>query len=271
MFNESSYIILHDDSWLEKQRIAGKVVADTLFLLETLVKAKTKLSLIELNNMAEDYIINNQCIPTFKGYKGFPAGVCCSVNKQLVHGIPTNYILQEGDVVKFDLGATFEGAIADSAITCIYGEPLNKEHIRLVETCEGALYAGIKAIKIGNHIGCIGAAIHKFTKNSGFSSIVAYGGHSIDYNRPHAPPFIANKAEQNEGIRIQPGLVIAIEPLLCMGNDNFTSVDKFDNWTVNCRDVSAHFEHSVFVHNDSVEIITYRDNEKYLKNNIVNF
>src|SRR5271170_2901658 len=118
---KSDFVKLKDQDWLERLRVAGKCVSSVMTLLETLVKEKTTLSLNELNAFAEDHILKQDCTPTFKGYHGFPAGVCISVNEQLVHGIPTDYKLKEGDLVSFDFGATFKGAIADSAITCIYG------------------------------------------------------------------------------------------------------------------------------------------------------
>src|ERR1700733_12789337 len=145
----SDFVILQDQKWLDRQRIAGRVVANTLTLLENAVKENTTKSLIELNAMAEEYIENNGCSATFKNYKGFPAGVCISINRQLVHGIPTDYKLQDGDKISFDLGATYEGAIADSAITLIYGEPKSKKHAALAADTQQALYTGIKAISIG--------------------------------------------------------------------------------------------------------------------------
>lgn len=260
-FNSNEICDLKDQNWLDKQRVAGKVVAATLSLLEQEVKNKTKLSLIELNDVAEKFILQNNCEITFKGYKGFPAGVCISVNKQLVHGIPTNYYLQEGDIVSFDLGATFEGAIADSALTCIYGEPKSERHVDLLRVTEEALMKGIEAVKVGNRIGCIGNAIHRHIKNNGFTTIEKYGGHGISMTEngegiPHASPFIANKSNTNKGIRIQPGLVIAIEPMAVIG-DSYTFVND-DRWTVTGAGPSAHYEHSIYVHKDHVEIISQR-------------
>ena len=263
-FANNEFVILQDQKWLDKQRIAGKVVAKTLLLLEDHVKNKTKLSLIELNNLAEKFILDNGCEITFKGYQGFPAGVCISVNKQLVHGIPTNYILQEGDIVSFDLGATFEGAIADSAITCIFGKPKSERHVELLKATEMALMKGIESIKVGNKLGCIGNAIHKHIKNSGFGTIDKLGGHGISTSKdgkgiPHASPFVSNKSNSNDGIVIQQGLVIAIEPMAIIGNTH-TFVGK-DGWTVYTENINSHVEHSIFVHNDHVEIITWRKNE----------
>lgn len=247
---------LKDQNWLDKQRVAGKVVAGTLSLLEQLVKEKTTKSLLELNSIGEEYIVQHSCTPTFKNYKGFPAGVCISVNKQLVHGIPTDYLLQEGDVISFDLGATYEGAIADSALTCIYGSPKSDLHVKLVKATEESLMRGIEAIKVGNRLGCIGYAISRCAKGYGFGLINNYGGHGLDWNIPHAAPFVANKSTLDEGIHIQPGLAIAIEPMLVLGSVETTTSE--DGWTVLTPDVGAHFEHSVFVHEDHVEIITDR-------------
>jgi methionyl aminopeptidase len=260
VFSENSVIHLKNDDWLQKQRVAGKVVAATLSFLEAQVKDKTIHSMLELNALAEDIIEKSECTATFKNYKGFPAGVCISINNQLVHGIPTDYKLQEGDVVSFDLGATYQGAIADSALTCIYGTPKSPEHIRLIQATEEALMAGIAAIKIGNRLGCIGHAINKHFKNSGFESVTNYGGHGLCWNTPHAAPFVANKAELNEGIRIVSGLSIAIEPMGTIGSPTTKVLD--DGWTVITNNINNHVEHSIFVHSDHVEIITWRENEQ---------
>lgn len=253
----SDFVILQDSKWLDRQRIAGRVVAGALQLLENATKEKTTKSLIELNSMAEEYIENNGCSCTFKNYKSFPAGVCISVNKQLVHGVPTSYILQEGDVVSFDLGCTYESAIADSALTTIYGNPLSNAHIELIKDTKQALYAGINSIKIGKRLGCIGNAISKYAKNKAYGNITQYGGHSLNWDTPHAQPFVPNKANENEGIRLQENLTLAIEPMLTSGSTK-TRVDK-DGWTVLCEaEISAHFEHTIFIHKDSIEIITDR-------------
>lgn len=255
-FSHSGFFDLKNSDWLEKQRIAGKVVAGVLSLLKNYVDNQTSLSLLELDRLAETYIRDHSCTPTFKNYKGFPAACCISVNKILVHGIPTDYHLQNKDMVSFDLGATFQGAIADSALTCVFGAP-SPEQTRIISATENALLQGINAIKPGNHLGCIGSAIYKATKNSGYSIITHYGGHHLTWDTPHSEPFVANKAEPNEGIRIQPGTTMAIEPMLTSGSTK-TYLDK-DGWTVWCEaELSAHQEHTIFIHQDSVEIITQR-------------
>lgn len=257
-FSDNCVIHLKNDDWLQKQRIAGKVVAKALKFLQDQVLAKTTLSMLELNTLAENIITSSECTPTFKNYKGFPAGVCISINKQLVHGIPSTYKLQEGDVVSFDLGATYQGAIADSAVTCIYGTPKSEEHIRLIKANEDALMKGIAAIKIGDRLGCIGYAIAKSIKHTGFGLVTNYGGHGLHWNTPHASPFVSNKSELNEGIRISSGLAIAIEPMSTIGSPNTKTLD--DGWTVVTDNIGVHHEHSVFVHEDRVEIITDRNN-----------
>jgi len=201
-----TFILLKDDKWLTYQRVAGKIAARTLVALQNEVANKTTKSLVELNEFAEKIIADAGGIPTFKGYKGFPAGVCISVNKQLVHGIPSDYKLQDGDLVSFDLGVTIEGAIADTAITCIYGEPKSSQHATLVRATEEALMKGIAAVQVGKRLGAIGHAISKCAKGYGFGVITNYGGHGLDWNTPHAAPFVENKSEPERGIHIQPGL-----------------------------------------------------------------
>jgi methionyl aminopeptidase len=256
LFSENSLVRLKDKDWLEKQRVAGRIAAETLLLLEGYVKDRTFHSMIALNEMAEHYITKNGGFPTFKGYKGFPAGVCISVNKEMVHGIPKDMVLEDGDIVSFDLGVTYQGAIADTAITCIFGTPHSERHATLVKATEESLMKGIEAIQVGKRLGVIGQAISKHAKTYGFGVINNYGGHGLDWDIPHAPPFVENKSDEERGIRIQPGLVIAIEPMLVLGSTATTTLN--DGWTVVTPDLSAHFEHSIYVHEDHVEIITDR-------------
>lgn len=256
-FGSNGFFTLKDNDWLFKQRIAGKVVAQCLMHLERRVKDKTTLTMRELSLEAEKIILDSDCSATFKGYKGFPEAVCISVNKALVHGIPTDYRLQEGDVVSFDLGATYKGAIADSALTCIYGTPKQLRHVDLIKATESSLMKGIAAIEVGKQLGVIGNAIYRSAKGDGFGIVTQYGGHGLEWDMPHAQPFVDNKSEIDVGIRIKPGLSIAIEPMLTLSKPD-TKVG-LDNWTVFTPDIGAHFEHSVFVHEDHVEIITARD------------
>lgn len=256
LFNENSLVRLKDNDWLDKQREAGKIAGNALCALQGFVTEKCTHTLSQLNAITENFIIAQGGIPTFKNYKGFPAGVCISVNKQLVHGIPTDYVLQEGDLVSFDLGVTIDGAIADTAITCIYGEPKSEKHVQLLRDTEEALMQGIRAIGVGKRLGVIGQAIYKYAHPRGYGVINNYGGHGLDWDVPHAAPFVENKSDSTRGIRIQPGLAIAIEPMLTLGSTSTSTAS--DGWTVATPDLSAHFEHSIFVHEDHIEIITDR-------------
>ncbi len=255
---------LHDDEWLKRQRIAGKVAGQAISLLETLVKEKTIKSLRELDKIVEEFIVANGCLPTFRGYQGFPASVCISVDNDkshaLVHGIPSDYILQESDIVSFDLGATFEHAVSDTAVTCIFGSPKSERHIKLIQDTKDALMKGIESIAVGKRIGVIGNAIYKFLSSKAYGVITNYGGHSLDYDIPHAFPFVPNKSSPDEGIHILPGMTLAIEPLAVLDSSTKTRVGD-DGWTVFTERTSAHYEHTIFVHQDHVEIITQRPNE----------
>jgi methionyl aminopeptidase len=262
-FAQNGFFVLQDNTFLNNQRIAGKIAAKTLKHLESIILSKTDCTTMQLNNIAEQIIADNGGIPTFKGYKNFPASLCCSVNNQLVHGIPSDYKLQDGDMVSIDLGVTYNNAIADTALTCIYGSPKQDWHVKLISAANEALYKGINAISIGQHIGVIGNAIYKSVKGNGFNVITKYGGHGISTDSNgigvlHAQPFIDNKADSEVGIRIQPGFSFALEPMLVNGlTDTYTATD---GWTIMSRGISAHVEHTVFIHPDRVEIITERDN-----------
>ena len=251
---DSSLITLKDDEWLNRQLFAGKVVFSILRECENYL-INNNVSLKDLENIAVEILNKNNCSATFLNYKGFPSAICASVNKQLVHGVVTDYVLQPGDLISVDLGATFEGAIADSAYTWIYKEPKNKLHVELVKAGKRALEEGIKAVKIGNKLGAIGKSISKYVGTTGFGLVTNYGGHGIDYDSPHAAPFVSNKADSSDGIEIVNGLSIAIEPMLVIGVPTTFPPSK-DNWTVMTKDIGCHFEHSVTVMHDKVYVIT---------------
>lgn len=253
---------LKDEEWLERQRFAGKVTAQCLSFLENEVKNFTNKTPLQLSREADIFIQDNSCTATFKGHDGFPEAVCISVNKGLVHGIPKDIPFQEGDIISFDLGATYKSAIADSALTVGYGKILD-QHTKLIDAGKRALAKGILAIKPGKRLGVIGQAIHKSAKGDGFGSISNYGGHGISEDKAHAQPFVSNKSDEHTGIRLQPGLTIAIEPMLVIGSID-TKIDE-DGWTVNTKDIGVHHEHTIYLHKDHVEVITFREDEIYLK------
>jgi|SRR5690606_491378 len=257
---QNNLISLKDDLWFERQKTAGKTVSKVLKTLTKIIKDKTpNLSLIDLEKEAEKIIKDNGCIPTFLNYKPdyadnpFPSAICTSVNHTLVHGITTNYVLQNTDKISIDLGATFEGAIADAAYTIIYGD-CSDEMTSLLQTCQNALNAGIEAAKVGNQIGAISYAIYKMVQKSPFSNITKFGGHGLDYDIPHASPFISNQNQKDNGIRIKPGLTIAIEPMVTIGNNSTYQLD--DGWSIGSKTIGCHFEHSIFIKENQTVIMT---------------
>jgi methionyl aminopeptidase len=267
----SEFVLLHGFDFLKDQKYAGRCVASVLKSCGDLIRSNKKnISLKDFEKIADLYCRVLDCIPTFKGYKGFPSSLCVSVNNQLVHGIATDYILQDGDIVSCDFGATFNGAVADAARTWIYGIPKSQEHVRMLSVCRKALDEGSKSIKVGNKVGCIGYAINNVVKNSGFGLINNYGGHGISCTKdkkgiPHSNPFIFNKSLPNEGIVIQNGLSIAIEPMITIGSNKTKVLD--DGWTVITEGMNCHFENTYTVINGEVYIITEIPNEEYLNVN----
>jgi len=171
-WTNNQIIDLKEQDWLDKQRIAGKIAANTLVLLKEIVESGSVSTPIELDKIAEEFIFKNGGIPTFKNYKGYPNSCCISINKQLVHAIATDYKFQKHDIISLDLGATYNGAIADTALTTYFIEPKSEQHLMLIKDTENALLNGIKSIKIGNRLGCIGDAIYKYLKNTW---IINYG------------------------------------------------------------------------------------------------
>lgn len=255
-FADTHLITLKDNKWLENQRVAGRCVSTVLnWFIKTVEDKPAKLSLLDLEAGAKQKISElSGATPTFLGYRGFPGAVCLSVNKQLVHGIPSDYILTDGDIVTMDLGVTYHGAIADAAYSCIYGEPRFQEHARLLEECRRALGLAIETVKIGSRLGAIGHTISRHAAQCGFNVIVDYGGHGLDENKPHAEPFVPNRARQNDGVRIQRGMTIAIEPMFVIG-DTKTKISD-DGWTVMTEGMGCHFEHTLFVDDHKTHIIT---------------
>jgi methionyl aminopeptidase len=258
-------INLHSQEFFDKQKIAGNCVAECLEFFQNLLKQNIKINLLDIELECQKIIQRHNCSPTFYKYKGFPGKVCLSVNNELVHGIPKDYILQNGDVVKLDLGATFEGAIADAAKTSIYGEA-KKYHIELMNLCEQSLNKAIESIKTGNRIGSIGFAIEKCVKDSKLpcSLITNYGGHflSLKYENdqigiPHASPFISNSGRKDQGVRFQSGMTFAIEPMICIGNGKTKTLS--DNWTVITEGIGFHFEDTIQIHENKIEIITRKN------------
>jgi methionyl aminopeptidase len=208
-----------------------------------------------LDRVAEEYIRTQGALPSFKGYRGFPASICTSVNDQVVHGIPGPRILKAGDILSLDFGAIWEGYHADSAVTVFVGEPPSAEAEKLVRVTEEALEAGIGQLVPGKRLSDIGYAVQQMVEGAGFSVVREYVGHGIGRNLHEDPP-IPNYGPPGRGPDIAPGLVVAIEPMVNAGGWETRLLG--DEWTVVTADgsLSAHFEHTVAVTEDGPAVLT---------------
>jgi methionyl aminopeptidase len=239
-------IVLKSPQELAVMREAGRINAKALAAVRELLRPGVTTA--ELDAAAEEVIRKHGGIPTFKGYPGpypFPATLCISINEQLVHGIPGKRKLESGDVVSVDCGTTFEGFVGDSAITFGVGELTPQAH-RLIEVTEQALYEGIREMRAGNHVGDISAAVQKYVEGNGFHVPREYTGHGVG-RQMHEGPQVPNYGFAGRGLLLQPGMTIALEPMVMVGTHRTRVLA--DQWTVISADSSlaAHFEHSVAV------------------------
>jgi methionyl aminopeptidase len=249
-------IIYKSAEEIAKMRTAGRVVAGTIDRVVAAVRPGIVTA--DLDAVAEAYIGEQGAIPSFKGYKGFPASICVSINEEVVHGIPSpKRVLAEGDVVALDFGAIWEGFHADSALTIFVGDPPSAEAEKLVRVTEEALEAGISQIGPGARLSDVGAAVQQVAEGAGFSVVREYVGHGIGRNL-HEDPQIPNYGEPGRGPLIKPGLVVAVEPMVNIGG--WETRVLADDWTVVTEDgsISAHFEHTIAVTEDGREVLTAR-------------
>lgn len=232
----------------------GRILAETVRLMEQSVKPG--MTTADLDRIAEDFIRSHQgAKPSFKGLYNFPASICSSINHEIVHGIPSKKrILDEGDVVSIDVGVQYEGYHTDSATTVAVGR-VNEESQRLLSVTRKALDAGVAAARPGNHLGDIGAAIQAVVEEAGFSIVRDLVGHGIGTGF-HEEPQVPNYGKPNRGIRLVPGLTIAIEPMVNVGKPGIRTMP--DKWTVVTIDGkrSAHFEHTVAITEEGPRILT---------------
>ncbi|HTG46321.1 MAG TPA: type I methionyl aminopeptidase [Actinomycetota bacterium] len=250
-------IIRKSPQELEKMRRSGRILADTID--RVLGKVEPGISTLELDRIAEASIREQGAVPSFKGYRGFPASICASINSEIVHGIPSkSRILEEADVVSLDFGAIWEGFHSDSAVTVFVGGIApNGDAERLVKTTEAALDAAIAMVEPGGRLSDIGNAIETVALREGLGVVREYGGHGIG-RAMHEDPFIQNWGPPGRGPELRPGLVIAVEPMLNLGEDGTRVLG--DGWTVVTADgsLSAHFEHTVAVTREGHEVLTAR-------------
>jgi len=228
---------------IETMARAGRVVADTLARLGESVRPG--MTTADLDEIAEGYIRSQGGVPTFKGYRGFPASICTSPNSMVVHGIPGPYRIDEGDLLSVDVGVTLDGYVADSAYTFAVGE-IPESSQRLLEAGQAALEAGIEQARAGNRIGDISAAVQRVTEEAGFAVVRELVGHGVGRSM-HEEPQIPNFGEPGRGPQLQAGMTLAIEPMITAGGPDVYLHD--DEWSISTQDgsLAAHFEHTVAV------------------------
>jgi methionyl aminopeptidase len=238
-----------------RMRRAGRLVGHTLTVVTE--QARPGASLLELDALAERTIRAAGAVPSFKGYHGFPASLCLSPNDRIVHGIPNGYRLREGDILSVDCGAIVEGYHGDAAVTVPVGQ-VDEAAMRLIETTERALWAGIDRCRPGNRLSDIGNAVEQVAAVGGYGVVREYVGHGIG-TRMHEEPQVPNYGRPGRGLRLDTGLVLAIEPMLNEGGPATEVLD--DQWTVVTRDGSrsAHFEHTVAITEHGPEVLTLLD------------
>jgi methionyl aminopeptidase len=245
-------IIIKSEREIDAMRQAGRIVASVLGVLKSQLKPGMKTK--ELDDIATRELAKLGAKASFKGYRGFPASLCVSINDEIVHGIPGKRVIKEGDIVSLDLGATFDGFQGDSAITVGVGRT-SREAKHLMEITEAALMAGINAAHDGARLGDISATIQEYVESRGYSVVREYTGHGIGHEL-HEDPQIPNFGIAGTGPELKKGMTLALEPMVNAG-DWRTRVGD-DNWVVFTADgsLSAHFEHTIAITDGEPEVLT---------------
>jgi methionyl aminopeptidase len=245
-------IYLKSKSEVDKIRRSGRIVAELLNLLEKQIRPG--ITTKELDKFAEEFIISHGAKPSFKGYYGYPGSLCTSINEEVVHGIPGDRILKEGDIISIDCGVFYEGFHSDAARTFAVGH-ISEEAKRLIDITEKSFYEGIKYARAGNRIGDISNAIQTFVESNGYSVVRDYVGHGIGKELHEEPP-VPNYGKAGRGPKLAVGMVLAIEPMVNMGT--FAVIELDDGWTVVTADkkLSAHYENTIAILENGPEILT---------------
>ena len=251
-------ILIKSDSEIERMRKANELVMQILEILKNMIKPG--LNIQDLERRAEELSEKNGAIPAFKGYRGYPAALCVSLNEVIIHGIPKRRILEEGDIVGIDFGILLNGFYGDAAMTIPVGK-VGKKATELLKVTEEALYKGIKEVKPGKRIGDISNAIQLHVEKSGFSVIREFTGHGIG-KQLHEEPSIPNYGTPGMGIIVEKGMTFALEPMVSSGSYEIEILS--DGWTAVTRDrsLSAHFEHTIAVREKGAEILTRLPRDK---------
>lgn len=244
-------IVLKSDGEIEVMAEAGKIAGSCLEMLGSIVRPG--VSTRELDIAAEAFIRQAGAIPTFKGYEGFPASICTSVNEVVVHGIPGDAVLVEGDIIAIDVGATYKGFVGDTAATFPVGQ-VSPEAMRLMTVTRDALYRAMDLVREGVRLGDVGCTIEQYVKKHGFGVVREYAGHGVG-RQMHESPSVPNYGLPGTGPVLRKGMVIAIEPMVNAGSGQ---VITFSNMTVVTKDgrLSAHFEHTVAITGEGPRCLT---------------
>ena len=246
-------IVLKTGRELKIMREACRISAEALKLAGSAVEPGVTTA--ELDRIAEKYILSQGAKPNFKNYNGYPATACISINNEVIHGIPSKKrVIKSGDIVSIDLGAKFEGYHGDNAATFACGD-ISAEAKRLMDTTRESLYEGIAAAVSGGRLGDIGAAIQQYVEQRGYSVVRQFVGHGIG-TQLHESPEVPNFGTHGRGIRLMPGMTLAIEPMINAGHYDVKVMP--DGWTVLTKDgsLSAHFEHTIVITPDGPQIMT---------------
>jgi methionyl aminopeptidase len=245
-------ITIRTSEEIEILRQCNLLVSKTL--AEVARHIKPGVTTLELDRIAYEYIRDHQAVPAFLGYKGYPKTLCTSVNHQIVHGIPSSFVLKEGDIVSVDCGVMYKGYFGDSAYTFAVGKIAEKTKHLLKTTLE-SLYLGIQAAKEGNRIGDIGQAIQSHCEKEGYSVVREMVGHGLG-KAMHEAPEVPNYGKSGKGAKLQQGMVICIEPMINMGKRDI--FQESDGWTIRTSDYqpSAHFEHAVAINKGRAEMLS---------------
>ncbi len=249
-------IVYKSKGEIEKIRASSRLVAETLQRLSEAIRPGR--TTIELDRLAESCVTKHGAVAAFKGYRGFPASVCVSINEEVVHGIPSpSRRLEEGDIVSLDFGVLKDGYYGDAALTVPVGD-VNDEAQRLLRIARESLYNGIDQAKEGAHLGDISHAIQQHAEGAGYFVVRAFVGHGIGAHL-HEAPQVPNFGPPGQGPTLRPGMVLAIEPMVNAGTHDVRTLD--DKWTVVTADrsLSAHFEHTIAITNNGTEILTLMD------------
>lgn len=247
-------------------RVSSLLVGDTLAEVGAAIKPGIKT--IELDKIAETFIRDNKAVPAFKGYHGFPASLCISVNSEVVHGIPGNRELKEGDVVSIDCGVIKDNYFGDSAYTFTIGEVSDKVR-KLIQVTKESLYLGIDKAVAGFRIGDISAAVQDHAESNGFGVVRELVGHGVGV-KLHEKPEVPNYGKRGSGMVLKTGMVIAIEPMINAGKRGVIQLD--DGWTIVTADrlPSAHFEHTVAIGNTKADVLSSFEKIELSENQNIN-